>query len=129
MPELKPCPFCGESVRLIDVHNGFAIVCEGRNCLGGMRISFGSCDNRNIFLQKIISDWNSRKPEVLAVTAAIECIEDYRNDLYEKTQEPYDEHGYCCISVIDEVLNRLQCFTSTKAIEAWNRRAEDGNAF
>ena len=123
MAELKPCPFCGEQVELVDIFYGFAIVCKGRNCLGGMSIKYGTCDNKEIFLNKLISDWNSRKPEIPAVTAAVECIEDYRNTLYEKTQEPYDEHGCCCISVLDEVLNRLLCFTASAAIEAWNRRA------
>lgn len=126
MPELKPCPFCGEQVRLVDIYSGYAIVCEGRNCLGMMQIKYGSCDNKEVFKEKLISDWNSRKPEVLAVTAAIECIEEYRSILYEETQEPYDEHGCCCISVLDEVLNRLRCFTTSAAVEAWNRRAEDG---
>ena len=123
--ELKPCPFCGEQVELIGIPFGFTIVCQGRNCLGSMSIKYGSCDNREIFLRKLISDWNSRKPEIPAVTAAIECIEDYRKNLYEETQEPYDEHGYCCIRVLDEVLNRLQCFTTSAAIEAWNRRVEN----
>ena len=126
MAELKPCPFCGEQVELVDIFYGFAIVCKGRNCLGGMSIKYGTCDNKEIFLNKLISDWNSRKPEIPAVTAAVECIEDYRNTLYKKTQEPYDEHGCCCISVLDEVLNRLLCFTASAAIEAWNRRVEDG---
>ena len=119
MADMKPCPFCGEEVRLVRIQGGFAIVCNGRNCLGGMRILFGSCDKEEMFLQKLISDWNNRDPEVLAVTAAIECIENYRATLYEEMQEPYDEHGCCCIDVLDEVLNRLQCFTSSAAIEAW----------
>ena len=116
---LKPCPFCGEGASLVRIQSGFAIVCNGRNCLGGMRVLFGSCDKEEMFLHKLISDWNGRKPEVLAVEAAIECIEDYRETLCEETQEPYDEHGCCCIDVLDEVLNRLQCFTSVAAIEAW----------
>lgn len=122
MVELKPCPFCGGEVRLVHIQSGFAIVCESRNCLGGMSVKYGSCDNEEIFLEKLVSDWNSRKPEVLAVTAAIECIEDYRNTLYEETQEPYDEHGCCCISVLDEVLNRLRCFTASAAVEVWAKK-------
>lgn len=122
MTELKPCPFCGSEVKLVRIQYGFAVVCNARNCLGGMTIKYGTCDNKNIFLEKLMSDWNSRKPEVLAVTAAIECIEDYRAALYDQTQEPYDEHGCCCISVLDEVLNRLQCFTSSAAIEAWRSK-------
>ena len=120
--ELKLCPFCGNKVSLVRIQNGYAIVCNGRNCLGGMSIKFGLCDDEEIFLQKLISDWNSRKPEVLAVEAAVECIEDYRETLYNMAQEPYDDYGCCCMEVLDEVLNRLQCFTSVAAIEAWNRR-------
>ena len=122
MAELKPCPFCGGEVRLIRIQSGFAIVCESRNCLGSMSVKYGSCDNEEIFFEKLVSDWNSRKPEVLAVTAAIECIEDFRNTLYEETQEPYDEHGCCCISVLDEVLNRLHCFTASAAVEVWTKK-------
>lgn len=125
MSELKPCPFCGERVELVHTQGGYAIVCKSRNCCGGMSIKYGSCDNEEIFLKKLISDWNSRKPEVLAVTAAIECIEEYRSVLYDETQEPYDEHGCCCISVLDEVLNRLRCFTTSAAVEVWCRSAED----
>lgn len=117
--ELNPCPHCGHPVRLVDIMHGYAIVCESTNCLGGMRINFGACDNKEIFLAKLISDWNKREPEIPAVAAAINCIEDYRNNLYEEMQEPYDEHGYCCIKVLDEVLNRLQCFTSIAAVKAW----------
>lgn len=122
MSELKPCPFCGSEVNLVHIHNGFAVVCSDKNCLGQMRITYERCDNKEIFLEKLLSDWNKRKPEVRAVTAAYACIEEYRNTLYEEIQEPYDEHGDCCISVLDEVLNRLNCFTSSVAIEAWNRR-------
>lgn len=122
---LNPCPHCGENVRLVHGQRRYAILCQGRNCLGGMFIEYGSCDNKEIFLKKLISDWNSRKPEVLAVTAAVECIEEYRNALSEEIQEPYDYHGSCCIDVLDEALNRLRCFTSSAAVETWNRRVSD----
>lgn len=121
---LRRCPFCGEEVTLVRIQRGFAIVCNDRNCLGRMKVNFGLCDNEEMFLQKLVSDWNSRKPEVLAVEAAIECIEDYRDTIWTEMQEPYDEHGSCCMTVLDEVLNRLQCFTRSAAIEAWERRAE-----
>lgn len=117
--ELNPCPHCGSPVRLVHISHGYAIVCEDKNCLGGMQINFGSCDNEEIFLAKLISDWNNRQPEISAVITAINCIENYRNNLYEEMQGPYDEHGYCCIEVLDEVLNRLQCFTSIAAVKAW----------
>lgn len=119
---LKPCPFCGSDVRLVSIQNGFAIVCGDRNCLGQMRITFGQCDNKELFLAKLVTDWNKRAPEVSAVSAAYACIEEYRNALYEEMQEPYDDHGACCIDVADEILNRLHCFTSTAAVEVWSKK-------
>ena len=118
--KLERCPHCGAEVRLVDIQNGYAIVCKDKNCLCQMRINFGSCDDKEIFLWKLISDWNKRKPEVRAVAAAVECIEEYRSKLYDEMQEPYDEHGSCCIRVIDETLNRLRCFTVSAAVDAWS---------
>lgn len=124
---LGTCPFCGAEVRLVHIQNGYAIVCEDKNCLGQMRITFGTCDNEEIFLEKLVSNWNKRKPEVMAVTAAYECIEEYRNAIYDETQEEYDDHGCCCVDVLDEALNRLRCFTSSVAVDVWiNRRAGEG---
>ena len=127
MAELKPCPFCGKRAELISIQRGFAICCEDKNCLGLMQIHYGNSDNTEIFKQKLISNWHKREPEVVAISAALECLDSYREDLREEMQEPYDEHGYCCLRVLDEALNRLQCFTSVAAIKAWNRRAGDGN--
>lgn len=115
--ELERCPYCGETARLVSIQNGFAIVCNDKNCLGQMQIHFGSCNNEEIFLEKLVSNWNKREPEINAVVSAVECIEEYRNTVYEETQEPYDEHGYCCIAVLDEVINRLKCFTSLSAVK------------
>lgn len=126
--ELKPCPFCGSEARLVRIQNGYAIVCGDKNCLGQMRVTFGMCDNEVIFLEKLLSDWNKRKPEVSAVAAAYECIEEYRNAIYDETQEEYDNHGGCCVDVLDEALNRLHCFTSSAAVDAWiNRRVKEDN--
>ena len=122
--KLNPCPHCGSEVHLVNMHNGYAIVCNDKNCLCQMRVMFGSCDNKEIFLKKLISDWNKRSPEVRAVTAAIECIEEYRNTIYDETQEEYDDHGCCCVDVLDEVLNRLLCFTSVDAVEEWLVKAQ-----
>lgn len=119
--ELERCPYCGETARLVSIQNGFAIVCNDKNCLSQMRIHFGSCDNEEIFLEKLVSNWNKREPEINAVVSAVECIEEYRNTVYKETQEPYDEHGYCCIAVLDEVINRLKCFTSLAAVKTWIR--------
>jgi len=126
MAELKPCPFCGKKAELFSIQGGFAIGCEDKNCLGVMQIHYGRCDNREIFKQKLIANWNKREPEVVAITAALECLDSYMDDLKKSMQEPYDEHGYCCVRVLDEALNRLQCFTSAAAVEAWNRREGDG---
>ena len=124
--ELKPCPFCGQPARIFRIQNGYAICCNDKSCLGMMEIRFGSCDNEIIFKEKLISNWNKRQPEVVAVQAAFECIREYRNGIYDDMQEPYDDHGNCCMQVLDEALNRLQCFTTIAAIEAWNRRVNDG---
>lgn len=117
--KLEPCPHCGKSVELMTIQCGYAIVCSDHNCLGGMSIHYGSCDNTEMFLAKLIANWNKRQPEVRAVTAAIECIHDYGEDLYRRCQEPYDEHGQCCINVVEEILNRLNCFTTAAAVDAW----------
>lgn len=47
--ELERCPYCGETARLVSIQNGFAIVCNDKNCLGQMQIHFGSCNNEEIF--------------------------------------------------------------------------------
>lgn len=119
MEKLKRCPFCGEKSHIVDISGGYAIVCESKNCLGQMRITYGACDNREIFKRKLISDWNNRNPEVRAIVSAVECITAYRDILYEEMQEPYDNHGQCCIDVLDEALNRLRCFTTSAAVDAW----------
>lgn len=119
--ELVPCPHCGKPVHLVEGQYELEIVCSDKNCLGGMKIYHGACANvdKDIFKAKLIANWNKRNPESVAITAAIECIHDYGEKLYQNTQEPYDEHGQCCINVVEEILNRLQCFTSTAAVNAW----------
>lgn len=109
---LAPCPHCGSGAHLVDIHNGYAIVCDDKNCLGDMYIKFGSCDNKELFLQKLISDWNRRVPEIKAVVEAIKSITEYRDTIYEETQEEYDNHGGCCVDVLDEAINILMCFTA-----------------
>ena len=84
-----------------------------------MDIHYGWHDDAEMFKKKLISNWNRRTPEVPAIDAAVRCIEKYSEDLYKSMQEPYDEHGACCIRVLDEVLNRLQCFTCQEAVDAW----------
>jgi hypothetical protein len=85
-----------------------------------MRVTFGSCDNEEIFLQKLISDWNNRNPDARTIVAAIGCIEKYRDSIYNETQEEYDDHGGCCVDVLDEVLNRLRCFTTSTTTKPTN---------
>lgn len=116
---LAPCPHCRSRAHVVDIHNGFAIVCEDKNCLGQMRVHYGSCDDKNVFLMKLVSDWNKRRPEIRAVTAAVECLTQYRNELYDANQKEYAYHGNCCIEALDEAINRLKCFTSTNAVEQW----------
>ncbi len=123
---LKACPFCGKRVELIPIQWGFAIVCSDKNCLRMMQIHYGTCDNEDIFKAKLISDWQRRNPEVPAITAAWNCLAQFRDEIYEACTEPYDTHGSCCINVLDEALNRLLCFTSSAAVEAWERSADNG---
>lgn len=111
-PILAPCPHCGTSAQLLDLQNGYAVVCGDKNCLCEMRVKFGSCDNKDIFLHKLISDWNKREPEIKSVTLAIQQVREYRDRIYEETQEEYDDHGGCCVDVLDEAINILQCFTA-----------------
>lgn len=121
MIELRNCPYCNEPVEFITIQGGYAIICSDHNCLGGMQIHFGWKDDGEIFKQKLISNWNHRTPDVEAVDSAMRCIEAYRNELYDSCQEPYDEHGMCCVETADEILNRLQCFTCREAVDAWQR--------
>ena len=125
MTELKPCPHCQKPAELVHTQGGYAIICSDQNCLGGMEIRYGSEDNKEIFKNKLISNWNRRTPEVRAVNAAFECIKKYGEELYASTQEPYDEHGSCCIQVVNEILNRLNCFTVQAAVDAWDSLARE----
>ena len=125
--ELLRCPHCNSEMGIVKIHSGYAIVCTNRSCLCKMEIHTGSSDNDKLFLAALISNWNKRSPEVRAVTAAIECLENYRNQIYNGMQEPYDDHGQCCIDVLDEALNRLQCFTSSAAVEVWIKEINGGD--
>ena len=117
--ELLRCPHCNSEMKIVEIQHGYAIVCGNKNCLGGMQIRYGANDTKEIFLATLISNWNKRLPEVRAITAATECIGEYRNKISSKMQEPYDDHGQCCIDVLDEVLNLLRCFTVSSAVELW----------
>lgn len=119
MTHLRNCPHCNKPVEFVSIQSGYAIICSDHNCLGGMQIHYGWNDDGEIFKQKLISNWNRRTPDVAAVDAAMNCIEAYRKELYESCQEPYDEHGACCVETADEILNRLQCFTCQEAVDAW----------
>ena len=123
MAELRRCPHCNKRVEFVELQGGYAIVCSDHNCLGGMQIHYGLKDDCEIFKQKLISNWNRRTPDVMAVAAAVNCIEEFRDELYESCQEPYDEHGACCIETANEILNRLLCFTSQEAVDAWGKEA------
>ena len=125
IPKLRNCPHCQREVELLSVQSGFSIICTDHNCLGGMSIHYGWADDPELFLRKLISNWNRRTPDVPAIDAAVKCIEEYRSDLYDSCQEPYDEHGQCCIEVADEIINRLRCFSCQEAVDAWSEK-EDG---
>ena len=125
--ELARCPHCNNKMRAIRIQSGYAIICTDKNCLCKMEIYYGSDDHAKLYLAMLVSNWNKRSPEIRAVTAAVECITQYRNQLYNEMQEPYDTHGQCCIDVLDEALNRLQCFTSTAAVDVWINEINQGD--
>lgn len=54
MTELKPCPFCGDTVEIVGVNNGnpFVLWCE--NC----GLEFGI--DKNYYLYQLIEAWNRR---------------------------------------------------------------------
>lgn len=114
---LVSCPHCGSDVKLVNIQNGFAIVCTDKNCLGGMRIQYGSCDDKKLFLNKLISDWNKRHLESVAIRAAIDNISKFREELYEELKEECDEHCSCCLDTLDDVMNRLLCYTTGSIID------------
>ena len=122
MEKLNHCPHCGKPVELIRTQYGFAIICTDHTCLGGMEIRAGLRDDEELFKRKLIANWNKRQPEIRAVDSAIQCIENYGDELYQSMQEPYDEHGQCCIDVVNEILNRLMCFTCQEAVDAWQEK-------
>ena len=124
MDNLNPCPHCQKPVELIPIQNGFAIICSDHNCLGGMDIHYGECDNPEIFKAKLISNWNKRDPEICAVSAAVECLIEYGREINEENQRPWSNHGSCCIDVLDEAINMVRCFTCREAVEAWYKEAK-----
>lgn len=114
---LAPCPHCGSDVKIVDIQNGFAIVCTDKNCLGQMRIQYGSCDDQKLFLNKLVTDWNKRQLESVAIRAAIDNVSKYRELLYDEMQEEYDEHCSCCLDTLDDVINRLVCYTAGNIVD------------
>lgn len=114
---LALCPHCGSEVELINIQGGFAIVCTDKNCLGQMRIQYGSCDDRKLFLNKLITDWNKRQLEVTSIRAAIDNISTYRDFIHDESQEEWSEHCSYCVDVLDEVINRLVCFNTGNIVD------------
>ena len=80
--KLEPCPHCRKPVEFVEIQGGYAIVCSDHNCLGGMDIHYGWKDDREIFKNKLISNWNKRTPEVRAVNAAVECSQCISQSLF-----------------------------------------------
>ena len=120
--QLKRCPFCGNEVSLRFIQFGAAIVCNSRNCLGGLTVKWGTCDSHDIFLAKLVNDWNNREPDSKAVGAAVKCLEAYRAELLRSMREPYAEFDACCLDVLDEAINRVGCFTCDQAVLNWNNK-------
>ena len=107
---LDVCPHCGKEVEFL-VSGGTAyIICSDRNCLGGIRISWGTNDKAYIFIEKLKSNWNKRCADQNALIKAIEYLEEFRDELYQQTQNEYAEKWSCCLNTLDEAINKAKAF-------------------
>ena len=107
---LLNCPHCGKEVEFFVSGNVAYIFCSDRNCWSGTRCQWGTADEPYRFIEKMKNDWNKRTPDGNALVAAIEYIVEYRNYVYQEAQKEYSDYCYYCIDVLDEVINKLECF-------------------
>ena len=71
MDNLKPCPFCGGEAEQIyedPLHNEAYIICSDHNCLGYMRIGWGTKDDKAKFIKRLENNWNRRPDNWISVT-------------------------------------------------------------
>lgn len=59
--ELKPCPFCGTDVELIESGSSFLVKCPNVDCQASIKFKFIRC--RKVVQNSIIEAWNRRTVE------------------------------------------------------------------
>lgn len=66
MDNLKPCPFCGKEAEPIQEppmqHRAY-IICSDHNCWGHMKVEWGTMDDKDKFIKRLIENWN-RRPDL-----------------------------------------------------------------
>lgn len=104
------CPHCGKETEFSIRGNKAHIICSDHNCWGGMSVQWGTHNEPYRFIEKMKASWNLRTPDGYGIVAAKRCIEKYREEIYQDTQQEYSDHCRYCVEVLDEVLNKLECF-------------------
>lgn len=110
---LLGCPHCGKEVEFFISGQVAYIFCSDHNCHGGMRIQWGGHDEPYRFIERMKTSWNQRTPNGYGIIAAKRYIEKYRNEIYQAAQREDPDYCNFCIEVLDEVLNKLDCFIPT----------------
>lgn len=104
------CPHCGKETEFYISGYKAHIICSDHNCWGGMSVQWGTHDEPYRFIEKMKASWNQRTPDGHAIIAAKSYIEKYRDEIYREAQGEDSDHFGCCLNVLDEVLNKLDCF-------------------
>lgn len=105
------CPHCGKESEFLIGYDEAHIICSDHNCLGKMSVHWGTRDEPYRFIEKMKANWNKRTPDGHAIIEATAYIEKYRKEVYNDSQEEYSDCCAHCVEVVDEILNKLLCFT------------------
>lgn len=107
---LDVCPHCGKEVEFLISGYTAYIICSDHNCLGGLRVSWGTNDKPYVFIEKLKSNWNKRCADQNALIKAINYLEEFRDEVYQQTQEEDAERWGCCLDTLDEAINKAKAF-------------------
>lgn len=108
---LDKCPHCGSTVTLVVRDLKAYIICDNRNCLCCMSVSWGTEDDSEVLIAKLCADWNKRSKDQTALVRAIEYVEHCRENLKQEVEGPYSEYCTHCLEVLDTMLDKLRLFT------------------